>query len=128
MPIVLLIVLNRLNRLDRSFGHAAMDLGANYVQTFRYVIFPLIKSAIFGAALLGFTLSMDEVIVTLFLAGSKPTLPVYVWNQMRFGFTPSVNAVFTLIGVASLCVVLCGVWILSRGRRARSDTPEWLIQ
>jgi spermidine/putrescine transport system permease protein len=128
MPIVLLIVLGRFNRLDPTLGQAAMDLGANRLQTFRYVIFPLIKSAIFGAALLGFTLSMDEVIVTLFLAGSEPTLPVYVWNQMRFGFTPSVNAVFTLIGLVSLTVVLAGVWVLGRGQKSDGGTPEWLIR
>ena len=128
MPIVLLIVLGRFNRLDPTLGQAAMDLGANRIQTFRHVIFPLIKSAIFGAALLGFTLSMDEVIVTLFLAGSEPTLPVYVWNQMRFGFTPSVNAVFTLIGLVSLAVVLGAVWVLSRGQKSDGGTPEWLIR
>jgi spermidine/putrescine transport system permease protein len=74
----------------------------------------MIRSAIIGGALLGFTLSVDEVIVTLFLTGTEPTLPVYVWNQMRFGFTPSINAVFTLIGSVSILLVLVGVWIIER--------------
>lgn len=67
---------------------------------------PLIRGAILGGSLLGFTLSVDEVVVTLFLTGAEPTLPVWVWNQKRFGLTPAVNAIFTLIGVATLVLVL----------------------
>jgi spermidine/putrescine transport system permease protein len=85
--------------------------------TFRKVLFPMISSALIGGALLGFTLSVDEVIVTLFLSGIEPTLPVHVWNQMRFGFTPGVNAIFTLIGVASLIMILLGIWIMNRGNK-----------
>lgn len=128
MPIVLLVVLGRFNRIDPSLAQAAMDLGATPWQTFRFVLWPVIRSAVFGAALMGFTLSMDEVIVTLFLAGGEPTLPVHVWNQMRFGFTPSVNAIFTLIGFSSLCLILLGIGILSRGTPSKDGTPEWLIR
>lgn len=112
MPVIMLVVLTRLQRLDPSFAQASMDLGANRRQTFVHVIFPLIRSALIGGALLGFTLSVDEVIVTLFLTGVKPTLPIHIWNQMRFGFTPSVNAVFTCIGIASLIVILSAARIL----------------
>ena len=114
MPVIMLIVLSRLRRLDPSFVEASLDLGATRLQTFRHVLLPMIRSAIIGGALLGFTLSVDEVIVTLFLTGTEPTLPVYVWNQMRFGFTPSINAVFTLIGSVSILLVLMGVWIIER--------------
>lgn len=112
MPVIMLIVLTRLQRLDPAYAEASMDLGANRIRTFRHVVFPLVRSALIGGALLGFTLSVDEVIVTLFLTGVKPTLPIYIWNQMRFGFTPMVNAVFTCIGVASLVIILSAARIL----------------
>lgn len=112
MPVIMMVVLTRLQRLDPSFAQASMDLGANRLRTFAHVIFPLIRSALVGGALLGFTLSVDEVIVTLFLTGVKPTLPIHIWNQMRFGFTPSVNAIFTCIGLASLILILSAARIL----------------
>jgi ABC-type spermidine/putrescine transport system permease subunit II len=113
-PVIMLIVLSRLERLDPAFAQASLDLGATQWQTFRLVLFPMLRSAVIGGALLGFTLSVDEVIVTLFLAGIEPTLPVYVWNQMRFGFTPSVNAIFTLIGGGSVLLIVLGFSILNR--------------
>lgn len=114
MPVVMLIVLNRLKQLDPSFVQASLDLGATPLQTFRHVLLPIISSAIVGGALLGFTLSVDEVIVTLFLTGINPTLPVHVWNQMRFGFTPSVNAIFTLIGGLSIVLIVMGMAVANR--------------
>ena len=115
VPVMMLIIVARLRRLDPSLAQASMDCGAGHIRTFWYVIFPEIRSALIGAALLGFTLSFDEVIVTFFLVGPTPTLPVYIWNQVRFGFTPEVNAVFTIIGLISLTA------ILAAGRILRSD-------
>ncbi|MFO1055535.1 MAG: ABC transporter permease subunit [Dongiaceae bacterium] len=122
MPVVMLVVLARLQRLDPSYAQASMDLGADRRRTFLHVIFPLIRSALLGGALLGFTLSVDEVIVTLFLTGVQPTLPIHIWNQMRFGFTPSINAVFTCIGLLSLVVILAATRILRAdlGQRGRA--------
>lgn len=105
MPIIMMIVLNRLRRLDPSLVEAAMDCGASKFKAFLYVLLPLIRSAILGGALLGFTVSADEVVVTSFLAGADPTLPVWVWNQMRFGFTPTVNAIFSCIGISTLVLL-----------------------
>ncbi len=65
---------------------------------------------------MGFTLSVDEVIVTLFLTGIEPTLPIHIWNQMRFGFTPSVNAIFTLIGAVSIALILIAMAVIGRDR------------
>jgi spermidine/putrescine transport system permease protein len=106
MPVVLLVVSARLKRIDPSYALAARDLGAGWWTAFRKIQFPMVRGAVFGGALLGFTISVDEVVVSLFLTGAEPTLPVYVWNQTRFGFTPSVNAIFTAIGVVSLALVL----------------------
>lgn len=116
MPVVMMIILNRLQRLDPSYVQASLDLGADYGKTFRFVLFPMIRTAVLGGALLGFTLSVDEVIVTLFLSGIEPTLPVHVWNQMRFGFTPSVNAIFTLIGGVSIALILIAMAVIGRGK------------
>lgn len=106
MPVILLVISARLRRVDPSFALASRDLGAGRLVTFWKIQLPMIRGAIIGGALLGFTLSVDEVVVSLFLSGTEPTLPVYVWNQTRFGFTPSVNAIFTCIGVISLAAVI----------------------
>lgn len=115
--VVMFVVLGRLRRLDPSLGQASMDLGANRVRTFVNIVLPQLRTALVAAALLGFTLSFDEVLVTFFLTGSEPTLPVYVFNQLRFGFTPAINAVFVLIGCVSLTVVLVATRLLRGGTR-----------
>lgn len=122
MPVVMMIVLTRLRRLDPSLAEASMDLGAGRAKTLVFVLLPLIRGAIIGGALLGFTLSVDEVVVTLFLTGTEPTLPVWVWNQMRFGFTPSVNAIFTCIGIFTLLLILAAQYLMDHGaNRTRSN-------
>jgi spermidine/putrescine transport system permease protein len=121
MPVILLVVASRLRRVDPNFALASRDLGANAWQTLWRVQLPMIRSAIVGGALLGYTLSIDEVMVSLFLYGSTPTLPVYVWNQTRFGFTPAVNAIFTCIGVVSLIFVIAGQRLLASSMSQRPD-------
>ena len=125
MPVIMMIVLARLRRLDLSLVEASMDLGANRLKSFVFVLFPLIRGAVVGGALLGFTLSVDEVVVTLFLSGTEPTLPVWVWNQMRFGFTPTVNAIFTSIGVLTLVLILVAQRLVGQlgGAARRSQKP-----
>jgi spermidine/putrescine transport system permease protein len=113
MPVILLVVSNRLRRVDPNFALASRDLGAGWWQTLWRIQLPMIRSAIIGGVLLGSTLSIDEVMVSLFLTGSTPTLPVYVWNQTRFGFTPTVNAIFTCIGIVSLVLVIAGQRLLT---------------
>jgi ABC-type spermidine/putrescine transport system permease subunit II len=106
MPVVALLVLTRLNRMDPSLAQASMDLGAGPVRTFRHVTWPQIRTAVGAACLLTLTLSFDEVIVTYFLVGTQPTLPVFIWGQTRFGFTPEINAIVTLIGTVSIALIL----------------------
>ena len=117
MPVILLVVLNRLRRIDPNFAMASRDLGAGWWQTLLRIQLPMIQSAVLGGVLLGFTLSVDEVMVSMFLTGATPTLPVYVWNQTRFGFTPTVNAIFTCIGIVSLLLVLAGQKLLTSSQR-----------
>jgi ABC-type spermidine/putrescine transport system permease subunit II len=104
-PLVMFILQQRLKTMDPSIEHASMDLGAGRIKTFWHVTLPGVRTSLLAACLLGFTLSMDEIAVSFFLAGTEPTLPVYVWGLLRFGFTPEVNAVFTLIGAFSLLLI-----------------------
>ena len=106
-PFVLLLVAARLQGFDVSLERAAADLGANTLRRLRYVVLPLIMPAVFAGALFAFTLSLDEFIITFFLIGGHNTLPIYIYTQVKFGITPEVNALASLLLAASL--VLIGV-------------------
>ncbi|HET7647668.1 MAG TPA: ABC transporter permease [Gaiellaceae bacterium] len=91
-------VLARLRRVPGSLTEASMDLGADGWQTFRYVTFPSISTALISGGLLAFALSFDEVIVTTFTAGAQNTLPIWIFGQIRLGQQlPQVNVVVVLI-------------------------------
>lgn len=110
MPVTMLLLLVRLRRLDPSLMEASLDLGASRWQSFVHILLPMIRGTLFAGAFLGLTLSADDVMVTLFLSGGAPTLPIWVFNQLRFGFTPSVNAIFSLLLFACLFVVGIATW------------------
>ncbi|CAN5144987.1 ABC transporter permease [soil metagenome] len=91
-------VIARLRRTSRSLEEASMDLGADSWQTFRYVTFPALRSALFAGGLLAFALSFDEVIVTTFTAGADQTLPIWILaNLSRPNQLPIVNVVAVLV-------------------------------
>jgi len=97
-----------LQKLDRAQEEASLDLGANYWQTFWRITVPNLKLSIIGAALLIFTLSMDEIAVSFFLIGRDNTLPLEIWGRLRRGITPEINAISTIIFVFSLVTIV--VW------------------
>ena len=103
-----------LQKLDRAQEEASLDLGANYWQTFWRVTVPNLKLPIIGAALLIFTLSMDEIAVSFFLIGRDNTLPLEIWGRLRRGITPEINAVSTIIFLFSLVTIV--VWYRLRIR------------
>jgi spermidine/putrescine transport system permease protein len=115
IPVVYLEVLARLKALDKSMVLAAMDLGANRWRALFNVVLPNIKTALLGAALLAFTLSFDEIIVTIFLTGRDNTLPMQIWAMLRRGMTPEINAVGTLILFVSITSVFIWERLRSRG-------------
>lgn len=95
-----------LQKLDRAQEEASLDLGANYWQTFWRVTVPNLKLPIIGAALLIFTLSMDEIAVSFFLIGRENTLPLEIWGRLRRGITPEINAISTIIFAFSLVTIV----------------------
>jgi len=109
-----------LQKLDRAQEEASLDLGANYWQTFWRITVPNLKLPIVGAALLIFTLSMDEIAVSFFLIGRDNTLPLEIWGRLRRGITPEINAVSTIIFLFSLVTIV--VWY--RLRVKAEGSPE----
>ena len=103
-----------LQKTDPSQEEASLDLGANYWQTFWRVTLPNLKLPIIGAALLIFTLSMDEIAVSFFLIGRDNTLPLEIWSRLRRGMTPEINAISTIIFVFSLVMIV--IWYRLRIR------------
>jgi spermidine/putrescine transport system permease protein len=118
---VAIVVRARLAQLDNSLEEAAADLYAGRWATFRRVTLPLIAPGVAGGALLALTLSLDDVVVTSFVSGSgATTLPVYVFGLVRRGVTPLINAVSTVMLVASM--VLVGISLgFQRGAEARGQ-------
>ncbi|HEY9640217.1 MAG TPA: ABC transporter permease [Coleofasciculaceae cyanobacterium] len=117
IPVALGAILTRLSQFPRSLEEAAYDLGAQPGTVFRDVLFPYIRSAVISGALLAFTLSFDEVVVTIFLTGQDNTLPMEIWGRLRTNITPEIAAVATLISVASGAIVLVSQWV---GRQAET--------
>jgi spermidine/putrescine transport system permease protein len=112
---VAVVVRARIAGLDASLEEAAADLYASRWQAFRRVTLPLIAPGVAGGALLALTLSLDEVVITSFVAGpGSTTLPVYVFGLVRRGVTPLINAVSVLMLVGSMLLVLTSLLLSSR--------------
>jgi spermidine/putrescine transport system permease protein len=103
-----------LQKLDRAQEEASLDLGANYWRTFWRVTLPNLRLPIIGAALLIFTLSMDEIAVSFFLIGRDNTLPLEIWGRLRRGITPEINAISSIIFLFSLIAIV--IWYRLRVR------------
>ncbi len=103
---VAVVVRARLADFDRSLEEAAMDLGANELQTFWRVTLPLLMPGILGGALLAFTLSIDDFVITFFTAGiGSTTLPLRIYSMVKLGITPEINALSTMMLLASMILV-----------------------
>lgn len=112
---VAIVVRARLADMDGTLEEAAADLGANPWQTFRLVTLPSLAPGIVAGALLAFTLSLDDFVITFFVAGpGSTTLPVQVYSMIRFGVTPEVNAVSTLMFVGSALLVVVSLIVQRR--------------
>jgi len=104
---VAVVVRARLAEMDSSLEEAAADLGADTWTTFRRVTLPLLMPGIVSGALLAFTLSLDDFVITFFVSGpGSTTLPVRVYSMIKFGVTPEVNAISTLMLLGSTVLVV----------------------
>jgi len=118
-PFVILLVAARLQGFDTTLERAAADLGANTFERLRRVVLPLILPAILAGALFAFTLSLDEFIITYFLIGGHNTLPIFIYTQVKFGITPEVNAVASLLLAGSLLLLSLAFTLPQLVRRTR---------
>ncbi len=109
LAFVCAVVRARLKSYDWSLNEASRDLGAGAATTFRRITLPLIGPAVLAAGLLAFTLSIDEFIIAYFTAGagqSSTTLPMQIYAMIRFGVTPEINAMASLVMLASFVMIL----------------------
>ncbi|PID57225.1 spermidine/putrescine ABC transporter permease PotC [candidate division KSB3 bacterium] len=104
---VIIVVQTRLHGLDLSLEEASMDLGAGRYKTFFYVTLPVIAPGIISSALLCFTLSIDDFVITFFTQGpNSTTLPVKIYSMVKFGVSPVVNAISTLFLLVTAVTVI----------------------
>ncbi len=116
---VAVVVRARLAGFDRSLEEAAQDLGANEIKTFWHVTLPLLMPGILGGALLAFTLSLDDFVITFFTAGvGSTTLPLRIYSMVKLGITPEINAISTLLLLASMTLVILSLFFQRKGGSA----------
>lgn len=107
IPFVMVIISARLADMGKELEEAAQDLGATPWQTMRYVILPLIMPGIVAGFLMAFTLSLDDFIISFFVAGpNSTTLPLYIYGLVKRGVSPEVNALSTLLIVSTVLLVI----------------------
>ncbi|MFZ5790603.1 MAG: ABC transporter permease [Pseudomonadota bacterium] len=119
MALVIVIVRARIAGMDRSLMEASADLYATPWGTFRQVTLPLILPAVVAGFLLSFTFSFDDFVIAFFVAGSKTTLPIYVFASIRRGVTPEINAIGTVVLAVSLILLFGAQFLLRRGERPK---------
>lgn len=124
LPFSIATLLPRFEGFDASIEEASADLGENGFWTFWRVTVPLVFPGVVASLMLTFTISFDEFIMAFFLTGTQPTLPMYIWGQLRFPQEfPSVLALSSFIIAASFVIVFIGLWI-NRGANASSISGE----
>ena len=114
MALVIVIVRARIQGMDRSLIEASADLYATPWATFRQVTLPQIFPAVMSGFLLSFTFSFDDFIIAFFVAGSKTTLPIYVFSSIRRGITPETNVIATTVLAASLTLLITAQFLLRK--------------
>ena len=116
VPFAMATLMSRFEGFDRSMEEAAADLGDNAWWTFWRVTFPMVFPGVLASLLLCFTISFDEFIMAFFLSGTEPTLPIFIYSQLRFPLKlPGVLALGAIILVVSFIVVVFSQWLRRRG-------------
>ncbi len=129
MAFVTVVISSRLSELDRSLEEAAMDLGANRVKVFFVITLPIIAPALVSGWLLGFTLSLDDLVISSFVSGpSSTTLPMKVFSSVRLGLSPKINALASLMILAVSLAALVAWWLMSRDEKRRQRDMQQALQ
>jgi spermidine/putrescine transport system permease protein len=108
-PFVILVVYAQMRDFDRRIIESARDLGASAWQAFYTITLPIIRPTVIGAALMSAALSLDDFVITFFTLGGGNTLPTLVWGMMRSSITPMINAIGTLLLVATVAATMLGL-------------------
>ncbi|HWY27156.1 MAG TPA: ABC transporter permease [Candidatus Angelobacter sp.] len=116
-----------LQKLDRRQEEASLDLGANHWKTFWRITLPNLRVSMIAAALLIFTLSLDEIAVSFFLIGRDNTLPLEIWSRLRRGITPEINAISTLILLFSIVTIVIWYRLRTRGALAEEAAADLVL-
>jgi ABC-type spermidine/putrescine transport system permease subunit II len=114
LPFAFLTLYPRIHNFDRALEEAATDLGARPLETFRYVIFPIVRPAFIATALFSFSLSFDEFVRTLFVTGYDRTIPVMFWSMIVDQLAPELPAMAIVIIIVSATTSLLGALISRR--------------
>ncbi|MGE5225453.1 MAG: ABC transporter permease [Planctomycetaceae bacterium] len=122
---VAIIVRARAVSLDPRMEEAARDLGASAIGAFLHVTLPLLAPAVAAGAMIAFALSFDDLIITSFNAGvGSSTLPLYIYSRIRFGVTPEINAISTIIVGVTAIAILVALRVSARRTRLRAAKPD----
>ena len=117
-PFVAVVVRARLVNFNRELEEAGKDLGANEWEIFRDILLPFLRPGIVAGALLAFTLSLDDFVITFFTAGPETiTFPVKVYSMVRFSVTPEVNAASTVLIVVTVVLTSVALWLQGRAQK-----------
>lgn len=112
---VFIVVSARIAEMDDALEEASADLGANPWVTFRRVTLPMILPGVIGGALLAFIISMDDLVITYFIAGvDSQTLPVFIYGMLRRGIKPEINAIATIMLLFSFVIAAVGLYMRAR--------------
>ncbi|MFL0247299.1 extracellular solute-binding protein [Candidatus Clostridium stratigraminis] len=120
---VVIVVRARLDGFDRAVEEAAMDLGADSLTTFFKITLPMIMPGVVAGGMMAFTLSLDDVIISFFVAGSRiTTLPLQVYSMVKFGVTPEINALSTILMIFTLAIVIFSDKLKSKNIKGKKMT------
>jgi len=129
MSFVTVVVSSRLAELDKSLEEAAMDLGANRLKVFFVITLPIIMPALLSGWLLAFTLSLDDVVISSFVAGpDSTTLPMKIFSSVRLGLNPKINALASLLVLVVSTAALIGWWVSYREEKRRLRDMQLAVQ
>ena len=128
MAFVTVVVQSRLSQMDDSLEEAAMDLGARPHKVFFLITLPIIAPALMSGWLLAFTLSLDDLVITSFVAGpGSSTLPMVIFSKVRLGVSPDINALATiLVAIVAVGVVVAG-YTMSRQQKQRERDAQMAL-